>query len=352
MIAAHESLLQENKKTEIFSALIAPEEIDKTLAANQAELRRIAQELQAREPRTLLLVSSGASWAALYAGYHHLRTSSRLPSALMYGPELVADRPAWAREPGTVAVLASYSGMTADTVQACGMLGEWGVPRLAITRNGRGPLAQACEYSVAYHSVCLYTSAMANLLWLLAELQELSGETQAAREMKTALDKLPDQMRAVLDKSEALAVAALDQVKGESLFYVLGDGATWGHAYQFGYTNLMEYARVDAACVRTCEWRHGPLEILFRRPTVLMFVGDDGSRPYAEATRDYCRKRGAKTIAFDVRDYFPTHPSLAPFVLHGVTQYLLLHLSTHHGINMDDYLEMHVRPYIAGETYF
>lgn len=346
------ALLEANKRTEIFSAPIAPAEIGKTLAGNADILRSIARDLYQRGVRELVLVSSGASWAALYAGHYHLRTTSRLRSTLLFGPELVADGPAWAQAPGVAAVLASYSGKTADTVAASRWLGEVGVPRLAITREAGGPLAEECEFSLTYGSQCLYTSAMANLLWLLAELQLLSGETEAGREMQAALERLPEQMQSVLESSEAQALAALEQVRDDRPFYVLGDGATWGHAYQFGYTNLMEYARVDAACLRSCEWRHGPLEVLFRRPAVLLFLGEDRSRPYGEATRDYCRRRGAKTVAFDVRDYFSAPAALAPFVLHAVTQYFLLHLCTYLGINMDEYLEMHVHPYIEGETYF
>ena len=114
----------------------------------------------------------------------------------------------------------------------------------------------------------------------------------------------------------------------------------------------MEYARIHSACLRSSEWRHGPLEVLFRRPNILCLLGNDGMRHHGEAARDYCAQHGANVVTFDVADYFDAMPVLAPFVLHGVTQLFLLYLCTHAGINMDEYLEMHVHPYLPNETYF
>jgi len=193
---------------------------------------------------------------------------------------------------------------------------------------------------------------MANLLMLISELLKLRGETVSANMLKEALKKLPDQITSIIKPSENFAMKALEIVKDDDMFYVLGDGALWALAYQYGYTNLMEYSRVNAACLRNSEWRHGPLEILFRKPAMIHFIGNDQSRQYGLTTKKYCENNGARVVSFDVKDYFETLPALAPFVLHTVSQLFLLYQSTERGINMDDYLEMHVKPYISGETYF
>jgi fructoselysine-6-P-deglycase FrlB-like protein len=193
---------------------------------------------------------------------------------------------------------------------------------------------------------------MANLLWLLAEYAGLKGEKAEASRMQEELRRLPDRFRGALARSEQVAAEAVERLKDEEFFYVLGDGAVWGLAYQFGYTNLMEYAKIDAACLRGCEWRHGPLEALPRSPAMIQFVGSDPSRQYSLATQAYCRARGARLAVFDSRDYFDCHPVLAPFALHTVSQLFLIYYCTLHGRDMDAYGEMHVRPYIPGETYF
>jgi len=347
-----EKLLTVNKEAELVSVYVAADEIERTLSVNADQCASIARFIHTHNPEELILVGSGASYASLYAGHYFMRVASALPTTLAFGPELVGDDPAGLRSRRAVAIMASYGGRTVDTLEAADYLSGLRIPRIAITRDENSLLAANCDHVISYGSKCLFTSAMANLLLLLAELLLLRGEQSAAIEMKEALRRLPDQIRTVISKGEREALAALERVCDEELFYVLGDGALWGLAYQYGYTNLTEYARVHAACLRSCEWRHGTLELLFRRPAVIMLLGNDGSRPYAEATRDYCVDRGAKVTVFDVRDYFETLPTLAPFVLHPVSQFFLLYLCTHLGVNMDEYLEMHVRPYRKGEAHF
>jgi fructoselysine-6-P-deglycase FrlB-like protein len=347
-----EKLLAVNKDTEILSAYIAADRIEATLKENAGTISELARMMQDRKPEQIVFVGSGASYCTLYTGYYYLRTASTVQVQHFFGPELIADNPPAFRRNKIVAVLASYSGKTADTLAASAFLKDRGVVRIALSKDDDGPLAGDCEYVLPYRDKCLYTSAMANLLAMLAGYLRLRGEREPAGEMEEALQRIPDQMRGSMEKAERQALKDLERVADEDFFYVLGDGALWALAYQFGYTNLMEYSRVHAACLRSCEWRHGPLEVQFREPAMIHFMGNDASREYALATRDYCAANGGKLVLFDVKDYFSTHPVLAPFVLHPVSQMFILYQSTSRGINMDDYLQMHVKPYRPGETYF
>jgi fructoselysine-6-phosphate deglycase len=352
MLKLDEKLLAANKDTEILSAYIAGDRIEASLKENSGVLRELAGVMRKYKPDQIVFVGSGASYCTLYTGYYFLRTCSAVRALHFFGPELIADNPPALRDGRTLAIVSSYSGRTADTVAASNYLKQLKIPRIALSKDENGPLAGDCEHVLAYRDKCLYTSAMANLLSLLRAYLSLRGEEGSARELGAALDRIPDQMRAAIPQAERAAMEALERVKDDEFFYVLGDGALWALAYQFGYTNLMEYSRVHAACLRSCEWRHGPLEVLVRKPAMIHLLGSDPSRTYALATRDYCARNGGRVVVFDSEDYFPTHPALAPFALHPVTQAFILYQSTHRGINMDDYLQMHVKPYKTGETYF
>jgi fructoselysine-6-phosphate deglycase len=352
MLKLDPALLEKNQHSEISSYLIAADEIEKSLAANREKLSGLARFLLEQAPDRILLLGSGASWVTLYSGYYFLQTCTSLPVAHRFGPEFLTDEPKEKARGKTVAILASYSGNTADTVNAARTCRERGIPTIAICRTRKGRLIEQAGHLITYESVCLYTSAMANLLWLLAEYAGLKGEKAEAARMQEELRRLPDKLRGALARSEQVAAEAVERLKDEEFFYVLGDGAVWGLAYQFGYTNIMEYAKIDAACLRGCEWRHGPLEVLPRSPSMIQFVGTDPSRQYSLATQAYCRQRGARLAVFDAKDYFDCHPVLAPFALHAVSQLFLIDYCTLHGRDMDAYGEMHIRPYTPGETYF
>ena len=352
MVKLDPALFKKNQRSEISSYLIAADEIEKSLEANRQELARLARFLKEQAPDRILLLGSGASWVTLYTGCYFLQTCTSIPVAHRFGPEFLADEPRERARGKTVAILASYSGNTADTVNAARACRERGIPTIAVCRTRRGKLMEQADQLITYESVCLYTSAMANVLWLLAEYAALNGEAAEASRMQEELRKLPEKLRGALARSEEVAGEAVGRLKDDEFFYVLGDGAVWGLAYQFGYTNLMEYGKIDAACLRGCEWRHGPLEVLPRSPAMIQFVGTDPSRPFALAAQDYCRSRGARLAVFDSQDYFPCHPVLAPFALHTVSQLFLIYYCTLHGRDMDAYGEMHIRPFIPGETYF
>ena len=266
----NEKLLEVNKQTEILSAYIAADRIEASLKQNAGVISELAKVMHDKRPEQIIFVGSGASYCTLYTGYYYLRTTSKVPVQHFFGPELVVDDPPALRWDNIVAILASYSGKTADTVAASEFLKDRGVVRIALSKDDAGPLAGDCEYVLSYQDKCLYTSAMANLLAMLAGYLRLRGEGEPAREMEDALQRIPDQMRGVLEKAERRAMADLERVADDDHFYVLGDGALWALAYQFGYTNLMEYSRVHAACLRSCEWRHGPLEVQFREPAMVL----------------------------------------------------------------------------------
>ena len=345
-------LLEKNKQSEICSIYSAAEGIERSLEENKELIKKLAKEIYNYNPEQILFVGSGASYCTLYTGYYFLRTNSSIRTMHTFGPEIISDNPLFLEKSRTLAILSSYSGKTEDTLLASRFLKQKNIPILALTKNEDTPLAQSADFILAYHDECLYTSAMANLLMLLSHYMILNNESKNAINLQNSLLKIPDDMRSIQAPSEEKALVALDKVKEDDFFYVLGDGALWALVYQFGYTNLIEYSRVHVACLRSCEWRHGPLEVLFRKPAMIMFIGNDASRPWAISTKNYCEKNGANIITFDVEDYINTHPVLAPFILHQVSQFFFLYQSTLRGIDMDDYLEMHVKPYKPGEKYF
>ncbi len=346
------TLLSKNKNSEILSAYIASDRIRSNIIENRNRAKELAQKINQADPEIILLIGSGASYCTLYTGYQFLKTSTDIQVIHNFGPEFCSSNPELLKEKKVFAILSSYSGKTKDTLEACNILNRMGIPKIALSSSSDSELSKKCDFSIAYNDTCLYTSAMTNLLMLLAEYAIIKGFKEKAESLLSSLKKLPDQIAGIISMSEKKAAEMLEGVKDEEFFYVMGDGSLWALAYQYGYTNLMEYSRIHSACLRGCEWRHGPLEILFRKPAIIFFIGNDDSRKYTIAARDYCIRNGGRVVSFDVKDYFETDPVLAPFVLHTISQLFLLYQSTYKGIDMDEYLEMHIKPFTENETYF
>jgi len=348
-----EELLEKNKKAEIFCIPYAADEIERLIDEKQGQIKEIAEEIHARNPKWLIFVGSGASWCTLYTGQYLMDRYSSLPCAIYWGPELY-DRHPCLLTGDAFAILASYSGKTADTLRALEVFKENNVPTLAISKDGKGPLAQQADLLLTYESAALYTSPMVEVVMLLLELMRLRGESlRECEEISGALRKLPSNMRSILAKSEEVAVRQTDNFKDDSPLWVIAGGALAGFGYQYAYTSIMEYLRTPAIYLHPGEFRHGPLEVLGNeKPAMIHLIGYGGCREYSLMTYEFCKKHGAKVLALDAADYFRTHPVLSPFALFPVFQYFLLYMAQAKGIDLDEYIYMHVVPYKRGEAYF
>lgn len=346
-------LLEKNRKAEIFSVPYAADEVEHLMDEKQEQIRGIAKEIHSRAPKRLILVGSGASWCTLYTGQYLMDCYSTLPCEIYCGPEFDDRQPAFLNEKA-FAILASYSGKTADTLRALEILKQNNVSTLGISRDKRGPLSQRVDMLLTYESGALYTSPMAEVVMLLVELMRLRGESLPECEKLTrALRQLPSNMRLVLAKSEEMAIRETERFKEDPLLYMIAGGALTALGYQYAYTTIMEYLRTDAIYLHPGEFRHGPLEIIGDgQPAMIHLIGYGTCRDYSLMTYEFCNKHGARTLSLDAADYFQTHPVLSPFVLFPVLQYLLLYMAQAKNIDLDEYLHMHVVSYTEGETYF
>src|SRR6266849_10856014 len=128
------TLEEKNLKAEIFSAPVVADELARMWSEKRPAIRQVAKEITARKPRNIVFTASGGSAAALYSGYwaglHYLK----LPVNYLLGPDVLSVHPA-VLDKDSIAITASYSGKTMDTVRTKERLMKQAVPIFAITRR-------------------------------------------------------------------------------------------------------------------------------------------------------------------------------------------------------------------------
>src|SRR5437868_5475134 len=127
------ALEEKNLKAEIFSAPVVADELARMWSEKRASIRQVAKEIVARKPRSIVFTASGGSAAALYSGYWAALQYLKVPVNYLLGPDILSTHPA-ALDEHCVAITASYSGKTMDTVRTKELLLKQGVPIFAITR--------------------------------------------------------------------------------------------------------------------------------------------------------------------------------------------------------------------------
>ena len=207
--------------------------------------------------------------------------------------------------PGSLVVLASYTGKTKETVQAAKTAKATGATVIAAAKEG-SPLAEAVD--VAF-------SGKSDLFELLVAyaLLEATGADIDADAVAAAFEALPDAVLSAVKEAESLLADIAESFKDEPITYVLGSGPNYGWAYGFAMCFLQEMQWMHAAAFNTGEFFQGAFEMVDDDTAVLLWLGEDATRPMAERGKrfldTYCKK--AKYI--DVADLtLPGHPDRAP----------------------------------------
>jgi fructoselysine-6-P-deglycase FrlB-like protein len=340
----NQSIMDKNLSAEIFSEPVVAQELERMWRERREQVAEIARQMADRKPTALFFFGSGGSAAALYSGYYAALRYLKLPSLYVISPEIVSAQPALLNDKA-VAIGASYSGKTMDTLAARDFLRQRRVALLAITRKAEGELGREAEWHLTYDSVALYSSPAFLTMLLVVELCRASGEWSAeVDELERALEDLPRLIRSIAEASHTLAVRLASEVNGKLV--ILSGGGTYALGHMMAFDMFGEYLKQYCAFIHYGEFRHGPLEVVGKgEPTMMFLMGNDRSRKFAHSALKFGQQHGARTIVFD-------HPLLDALVVYPSQLWLLYHLACRQGIDLDEYKYMHVTPYAEGDTYF
>jgi fructoselysine 6-phosphate deglycase len=237
-------------------------------------------------------VGAGGSLICSYPAHYLLQQKATFPSFQLQSDELNSSVPAL-MGPGSLVILASYTGTTKETVEAARTAKATGATVIAAAKPG-SPLAQTVD------TAFLGKSDVFELVVAYALLEATgTGDADTAR---AALDALPDAVHhAVQQADDALAEIA-DGFKDEPITYVLGSGPCYGWAYGLAMCFLQEMQWKHAAAFNAGEFFQGAFEVVDDDTAVLLWLGDDASRPMAERAQRFLQRYGKKARYVDVAE--------------------------------------------------
>ena len=263
-----------------------------------------AAEAKGQQFEQVYFVACGASLADLYPSRYFLdRESRQLRTAGYSSNEFVHAEPA-ALDHGSLVVVCSHSGGTAETVQAAKLARESGAFVVTLTHNQQSDLAPHSDYSILYdwgEQSRVDDNPMAVALAISAEtLKRIEGYV-GYTDFRNAMEQVNNLVQAarerVRGRSEEFAAASAD----ESLYYVLSSGASYGHARSFAGSGLMEMQWLDASAIHTGEFFHGPFEITSRAKNFFLLKNEGCTRPLDQRAEDFLRQYAGQLEVIDAR---------------------------------------------------
>jgi glucosamine--fructose-6-phosphate aminotransferase (isomerizing) len=231
---------------------------------------------QLHEIDRVILTACGTSWHAALVGEYMIEEYARIPVEVEYASEFRYRSPIV--EPGTVVVVISQSGETADTLAALREAKRKGATVLGICNVVGSSIARETDGGVYIHagpeigvaSTKAFTSQIMVLslfTLLLARMRDMNAER--GRQIVSAIRDIPDQVEHVLGQEDRVREIAQLLVEHNNALY-LGRGILFPVALE-GALKLKEISYIHAEGYPAAEMKHGPIALIDEQmPVVVM----------------------------------------------------------------------------------
>ncbi|HTU44005.1 MAG TPA: glutamine--fructose-6-phosphate transaminase (isomerizing) [Bryobacteraceae bacterium] len=241
-------------------------------------------EAEFREFQQVKIVACGTSWHAGLAGKYFIERLARLPVEVDYGSEFRYRDPII--QPGTLTIVISQSGETADTIAAQREAKQKGSKTLAIcnvvgsmiTREAAGTLLTHAGPEIGVASTKAFTSQLTALLILAMYLGQVRKTLcpQASSTLVQELSQIPGKLEHVLNESAIYDDLARGLSHAQDFLY-LGRGIHFPIALE-GALKLKEISYIHAEGYPAGEMKHGPNALIDENlPVVVLATRDPQS---------------------------------------------------------------------------
>ena len=300
--------------------------------AERDQIAAVVRDVVAKGLTNVYFVGAGGSLICSYPAHYLLQQHASFPAFQLQSDELNTSVPAL-MGPGSLVVLASYTGTTKETVAAARTAKGTGATVIAAAKEG-SPLAEAADASFRGKSDLFE-------LVVAYELLAATGSPIEASDVDQGLEALPKAVQHAIEEAEPRLADIAAAFKDEPITYVLGSGPSYGWAYGFAMCFLQEMQWKHAAAFNSGEFFQGAFEMVDDDTAVLLWVGEDASRPMGERAKAFLDKYCKKAQHVDVRDLelpgIPeaVRPQVSPIVVGALANRLAQHYESVRGHDLE-----------------
>ncbi|GAB2557732.1 SIS domain-containing protein [Leucobacter ruminantium] len=271
--------------------------------ALRSQIDAIVDEVAATGYDSIFLIGSGGSYAAMWP-YEHLMTRlSTVPVRSAIAAELVLTGDPRLTE-RSIAIFSSLSGTTKETVAALEYCRERGVTTIALTGYADSPIAVADHVLVNWaDDETASESVDIQLLLLTTALLHRRGEFDDYERLANELADLTSVLTRVQEQADPIAEAFAKKHVETDYHFLVGTGMLWGFTYNYSMCILEEMQWLRTTRVHGAEFFHGSLELIDRDTSLLLFVGEDETRPLMDRVLRFAETYNDDTTVVDTADY-------------------------------------------------
>lgn len=331
-----------------FSGRIAPDNSRVTLD----EVKITPEEI--RGLKKIFIAACGTAYHAGFVGKYVIEKLVRLPVEVDIASEFRYRQPII--EPGTLVIIISQSGETADTLAALREAKRQGAHVIAVTNVVGSSVSREADdviYTwagpeIAVASTKAYTTQLASMYLIALHLAAVRGTIAPGElvEILAEMKQLDTKAQLLVDNSVEIIDFAKEISSAKNLFYI-GRGLDYAVAME-GSLKLKEISYIHAEAYAAGELKHGTLALVEDYVPVVALCTQKDLYDKTASNIQEVKARGASVLALamegsvevekvsDKTIYIPeTHPLLAPILTVIPLQLLAYHTAVARGCDVD-----------------
>ncbi|WP_125614796.1 SIS domain-containing protein [Specibacter cremeus] len=275
-----------------------------TQTSSTVALRPAIEELVARIQgggyENIYFIGAGGTHAAVLPYERFFQTRSTFPARAVIGKEFIL-----AADPGfgptSVAIFASVSGTTEDILESIEFARDRGALTVGFTGYAESPFAAAVEVSLVSEPKAWPFDVQ--LLLFSAAFLSARGEFEGYEKLATELQSLPAALVAVAKSADGRGQAFAQAHAATDYHFLVGSGNLWGFTYLYSMCVLEEMQWLRTTRVHAAEFFHGSLELIEKDTSLILFIGEDETRPLMERARAFAEQYSDFVTVVDTRDF-------------------------------------------------
>ena len=249
--------------------------------------------------KNIHIVACGSAWHVGMLAQYVLEDLAEIPvrvelaSEFRYRKTLLSE--------GTLVIIVSQSGETADSLAALRKAKEQGVPTLAIVNVVGSTIAREADHvlytlagpEIAVATTKAYSAQLVSMYVLAVALAEVRGridETQTAAYLK-ALDALPEQMTRALENKERIQWFASKHANARDIFFI-GRGLDYAICLE-GSLKMKEISYIHSEAYAAGELKHGTISLVEEGTLVIGVLTQNSLVEKTVSNMAECKARGA-----------------------------------------------------------
>ena len=297
--------------------------------ALRPQIEKAVDEICAQGYTNIFFIGCGGTYAHSLPMKYWLDTTSDIDTYSVIAAEfMAAGHKKFTKD--SVCVFSTRSGNTKEIVAAAKYCKEAGARTMVYVSNDNTPICEYADYKFASFAEddCLCEAIYTYMIILLSRFKKNAGEFEDYDEFLGQYEAVVPYLIKAKEQDEDRCAAMAARHKDTDYHMVIGSGMMWGEAYDYAMCILEEMQWIKTKSIHAAEYFHGTLELVEEPTSLILFYGEDETRPLMDRLMNFSQKVTKVINIFDTKEIeLPfTRPDyrkiVSPMVMYAMTERL------------------------------